>query len=149
MGSTGWLQRLVAAVVLGWVLWGLGTPTVWAAGHWQRVPLDTHATLLDIDLKGDRGWLVGTGGTLFTTTDGGQTWRSQTLDLGDANYRFVSVSFAGDEGWIVGQPSLLLRTTDGGQSWSRIGLSSQLPGSPQLVKALGPATAEMSTDVGA
>ncbi|MGQ9864963.1 MAG: photosynthesis system II assembly factor Ycf48 [Pseudanabaenaceae cyanobacterium] len=147
-----WMERLTKTVlvaVLGLALWGLGNVPVWAAGTWQRVPLDTQATLLDIDLVGDRGWLVGTGGTLLTTTDGGKTWRLQTLDLRDANYRFVSVSFAGDEGWIVGQPSLLLRTTDGGQSWSRIGLSSQLPGSPQLVKALGPQTAEMSTDVGA
>jgi len=151
-GMAGWMQRLaktVVVAVLGLALWGLGNPPVWAAGPWQRVPLETQATLLDIDMAGDRGWLVGTGGTLLITTDGGKTWRSQTLDLADANYRFVSVSFAGDEGWIVGQPSLLLRTTDGGQSWSRIGLSSQLPGSPQLVKALGPATAEMSTDVGA
>jgi photosystem II stability/assembly factor-like uncharacterized protein len=119
---------------------------------WQVVELPTTATLSDVAFVGDspHGWLVGKAATLLETQDGGKTWELRSLDLGDdLSYTFTSVSFAGEEGWIAGQPSILLHTTDGGKSWLRVPLSAQLPGSPNTVKALGPKTAEMTTDIGA
>ncbi|GAB4471247.1 MAG: photosynthesis system II assembly factor Ycf48 [Elainellaceae cyanobacterium] len=119
---------------------------------WQAVELPTTATLSDVAFAGNslHGWLVGKEATLLETQDGGKTWELRSLDLGDdVSYTFSSVSFAGDEGWIAGQPSILLHTTDGGKSWLRVPLSAQLPGSPNTVKALGPKSAEMTTDIGA
>ena len=87
--------------------------------------------------------------TLLETTDGGKTWQPKNLNLGDQNYLFSAVSFSGKEGWIIGEPSILLHTNDSGNSWSRILLSEKLPGNPNTIVALGPHSAEMTTDVGA
>lgn len=144
--------RAIAALVLSVVLMWTGISGAAAAEVWEQVELPTKATLLDIAFTGpdiERGWLVGTDSTLLETQNGGKTWEVRKLDLGKGIYRFMSVSFVGDEGWIAGKPALLLHTEDGGRSWSRIGLSSKLPGEPTLVKALGPQSAEMATDIGA
>ena len=118
---------------------------------WQILTLPTEASLLDIGFAEDlnHGWVVGTNSALLETTDGGDHWQPRTLELGDQKYRFTSVSFVGKEGWIVGEPSILLHTTDGGKSWSRIALSSKLPGAPNTILALGPNSAEMTTNIGA
>jgi photosystem II stability/assembly factor-like uncharacterized protein len=141
--------RSTLATFLGVLLSCLVLCTPAAAAQWQKVALPTTATPLELWMEGDHGWLVGSNATLLETTDGGLTWNPHTINLGEGNYRFESISFAGQEGWLVGRPALLLHTDDGGTTWSRIGLSSKLPGDPILIRALGPNTAEMSTDIGA
>ncbi len=121
-------------------------------GYWEVVPLPSPDTPIDMtfsDVDPKHGWIVGTNASLLETTDGGKTWRARALNVGETNYRFVSVSFYGNEGWIAGKPALLLHSEDAGKSWSRIGLSSKLPGDPALIKALGNGIAEMATDIGA
>ena len=86
---------------------------------WKVIDLASDVTLSDIAFTSDRnhGWLVGNHNALLETIDGGETWKSQPLDL-EQNYTFTSVSFVDDEGWVVGQPSLLLHTQD---SWAVMG----------------------------
>jgi photosystem II stability/assembly factor-like uncharacterized protein len=118
---------------------------------WEVVPVASDAKLFDIDFvdNSDHGWIVGSAGTLLETRDGGKTWETQQIDLGEENILLTSVSFKGSEGWIVGEPSVLLHTTDEGRSWNRIALSDKLPGAPNNIVALGPDSAEMTTNVGA
>lgn len=126
--------------------------------NWEVVDLglDQGVVLLDIAFvpdDPDRGFLLGTRQTLMETKDGGKTWKPRSIAAasGDGlNYRFNSISFNGKEGWIVGKPAILLHTSDGGDNWERVPLSSKLPGTPVLVKALGGAgQSEMTTDQGA
>lgn len=118
---------------------------------WKVVTIDTDSSFADVAFTDDldHGWLVGTKAGLFETTDGGDTWQQQKLDLGEEKVSFTSVSFQGNEGWITGEPSILLHTDDGGTHWDRIPLSEKLPGSPYGIVALAPKTAEMVTDLGA
>ena len=117
---------------------------------WEVLQLPTDATVLDIGFaEPEHGWLVGSESTLMETFDSGRTWEPRPLALDNQEHRFTSVSFSGNEGWVVGEPTILLHTTDGGKSWSQIPLSPKLPGTPKLIAALGPQSAEMTTDQGA
>ena len=145
------LKQIVIVIVLAFFCASCSKVPSVSYNPWHIVSTPTESTLQDIGFTGDlnHGWLVASNATILETTDGGKTWEKKSLELGETNYRFTSVSFAGDEGWIVGEPSILLHTTDGGASWSRIPLSAKLPGAPNQIVALGPQAAEMSTSVGA
>lgn len=145
------LKRLVPLLAAALMCFGCSQVPSLSSNPWQVVDLPTETTPLDLFLSetDDHGWLVGKSGTLLETRDGGTTWVDRSLDFGDLKYNLTSVSFAGSEGWIVGKPSLLLHTDDDGQSWAQIPLSSKLPGDPNSILALGPNSAEMTTDLGA
>lgn len=149
-----WFQRLALLLAIGVACVGCSSVPSFSEAigpnPWEIVELPTDKTPLALDfVDRDRGWLVGKGGSILSTADGGRTWERKPLDLGEGNLNLTGVSFAGDEGWIVGKPALLLHTEDGGQTWSDIPLSSKLPGDPALITALGPSQAEMATDLGA
>lgn len=145
------LQRVV--VILTVILLCIGCSSVPSLSYnpWQVISVPTKANLQDVAFTDNpqHAWVVGSAATILETKDGGQTWQPINLDLDDQKYLFSSVSFVGLEGWIAGEPSILLHTTDGGISWSRIPLSEKLPGNPNTILALGPESAEMTTDVGA
>jgi photosystem II stability/assembly factor-like uncharacterized protein len=131
--------------------------------------LKVEADLIDGQfLDSKTAWVVGAKGTVLQTGDGGKTWKSKQISIPKAKDttqkeeggaaetkdesiqpRFLSISFAGaQEGWIVGNPRILMHTTDGGKTWFQIALNKRLPGSPLLITATAPKTAEMFTDVG-
>lgn len=123
---------------------------------WAQVDVPTGETVFDVDFSPvdpNHGFLVGSRGTVAETFDRGQTWNPRAFARLDAdeelNYRFEVVTFRGNEGWVIGKPSLLLHTSDGGKSWERVPLSPKLPGEPVSITALGPGTAEMTTNAGA
>jgi len=69
-------------------------------------------------LSPERALVVGYGGKILETQDGGATWTrvsSGTKDLALYNATFVDATI----GWIVGQDGLVLHTNDGGKTWQR------------------------------
>jgi photosystem II stability/assembly factor-like uncharacterized protein len=63
----------------------------------------------------EAGWAVGAGGAIFSTKDGGRTWRPQESGV---DYDLSDVKFLDRaEGWAVGGEGVVLHTTDGGQTW--------------------------------
>jgi photosystem II stability/assembly factor-like uncharacterized protein len=64
----------------------------------------------------DSGWIVGKYGSIYCTTDGGNSWSSQTS--GTFNW-LLSISFSNNFGVIVGQYGTILTTTNKGVSWQK------------------------------
>ena len=109
------------------------TGTQTESGSWVRQKAGTMAWLRSVFfLDQNRGWAVGSKGTLLRTNDGGQNWQSRGASTND----IVRDIFFVDEknGWLVcevniyelktlQQPrSYLMRTIDGGETWKRVEL---------------------------
>lgn len=67
-------------------------------------------------LDANTGWIVGNGGTILATTDGGALWSPQASGT-MANLRDVAFRNA-LQGWAVGEGGTIRVTTDGGQNWA-------------------------------
>jgi len=67
------------------------------------------------------GWLAGTNGSLWRTSDGGATWEPVPLDLPQQGRpTFWDVCFADEQhGWVAGDQGTIFVTRDGGQTWTR------------------------------
>jgi photosystem II stability/assembly factor-like uncharacterized protein len=105
-----------------------GTDDGWAVGNngravytddggatWTVYDIATDEELVDIDfVDSQHGWIVGTGGTLVRTVNGGD-WELLTPPTNKAltGVCFVSPS----EGWVCGTDGVILHSTDGGVSW--------------------------------
>lgn len=66
-------------------------------------------------------WVVGDGGTILHSTDGGRTW-PQTPQNSGTTWTLNGVYFLDDalHGFAVGRDGLILGTSDGGASWVRL-----------------------------
>lgn len=74
-----------------------------------------------IDDGGLQGWAVGSGGSILSTDDGGQTWRIRDSTVRAALFS-VHFSSDGKRGWAVGAGGTLLKSVDAGVSWESIPL---------------------------
>jgi hypothetical protein len=93
-----------------------GCETWLAAG---ALPLDCADDAKAMGWADDRvGYVVGRGGMIVVTSDGGRTWtRGRSTSLADLNaVRVVSA----DEAWVVGSAGTILRTQNGGSTWTRV-----------------------------
>lgn len=124
----------------------LSQPAAAQTGAWMRQRVASFAWLHAVFfLDENRGWAVGSRGTLLATIDGGKSWqiKSQpTLDV------LRDIYFTDDKiGWLLCEANLydlkgkadprtyLMQTTDGGESWKRI----NIPGADvnaRLVRAI-------------
>jgi photosystem II stability/assembly factor-like uncharacterized protein len=101
------------------------------SGTWAKQKAGTMAWLHSLFfLDQNRGWAVGSKGTLLHTTDGGNTWKTRGSSTDDV----VRDIFFVDEknGWLVCEVNAyqlksiddprayLMKTVDGGERWNRI-----------------------------
>lgn len=90
-----------------------------AHGDAAPYPVELSGDLLDIACQGrSRAWVVGTGGGVLRTTDGGLEWQVVTSPI-DSTLRAVAVS-AGDVVYAAGDDGAVLRSVDAGASWNRV-----------------------------
>jgi photosystem II stability/assembly factor-like uncharacterized protein len=103
------------------------------SGSWVRQKAGTMAWLRSVFfLDHNRGWAVGSKGTLLKTVDGGLNWKPNTAPT----TAIVRDIFFLDEqnGWLVCEVNIyelttreqtrafLMKTTDGGENWTRVEL---------------------------
>src|SRR3989475_6943359 len=68
-------------------------------------------------LSADRAFVVGYGGKIIETTDGGRSWTKRESGVENALY---AVRFVDDQhAWISGQDGVILHTADGGKTWQK------------------------------
>lgn len=100
---------------------------------WVRQPVSTLAWLHSIFfLDQNRGWIVGSKGTLLVTENGGRSWQTKPRPSSDVlrDIYFLDES----NGWIVCERNVydlktkqeprtyLMNTTDGGENWRRVAI---------------------------
>lgn len=98
--------------------------------------------------------IVGYGGKILMTNDGGRSWTTPDSKTDNALYKVAMVDDS--NGYAVGQAGTVLRTTDGGETWSKIDSGTQnylfsvYAISPDRLVAVGDrATILQTTDGGA
>lgn len=102
----------VAAITLG-----AYAPNVVASGSMQLKPIVTgtvHQALFSIALDGNAGVAVGAGGQLMESTDGGNTWKASTANLGELS--LLGVGMSQGHAIAVGQQGQVF-VRDQGKSW--------------------------------
>jgi hypothetical protein len=86
----------------------------WATAGWTPQISGTASGLTGVSFSdASHGWAVGAAGTILVTTNGGDTWASQTAPAGTPD--LAGVTFAGAKrGWVVGASGTVLRTLSAG-----------------------------------
>ena len=99
--------------------WRSLPPRLSAQASWDTLKVETTASFRGLSVVDDRVvWASGTRGTVIRTTDGGNTWRvdslpgAATFDLRGIHARNANVAH------VAATAGRIWRTTDGGRTWS-------------------------------
>ncbi|MCU1267795.1 MAG: Cadherin-like beta sandwich protein [Acidobacteria bacterium] len=87
-------------------------------------PTGVNETLYDVTFSTPtRGWAVGAGGRILSSSDGGRTWTTQTsVSTSDLH----TVHFANETAGVVLGDGVVLTTNDGGAHWTSINISANV-----------------------
>ena len=104
-----WALILFAALASNYSVAGNATASLVVGGT-------AHQALFDVDLIGDVGFAVGSGGRIFRTEDGGQNW---ALEANDNSLSLLGVSFSTSGAVAVGQFGAIVIRESGG-TWRTV-----------------------------
>jgi photosystem II stability/assembly factor-like uncharacterized protein len=94
-----------------------------------------------------RGWIVGDGGLLMSTSDAGRSWQSVSAELLNGTteqFDFHALAVHGQRVWIAGSPGTrVFRSDDAGATWQPIGTGQFTP-----IRALAFADEQRGSAVG-
>jgi photosystem II stability/assembly factor-like uncharacterized protein len=123
------IRQTICLVVMAILFFVVATNS-FATGRWTLAKSNTLAWLRAVYfLNENKGWVAGSNGTLLTTDDGGETWKTLKRPTED---NLLDVVFLNEQtGWLLcesyvyqlqnGEPrTYLLFTTDGGTKWRRL-----------------------------
>jgi photosystem II stability/assembly factor-like uncharacterized protein len=128
--------RTIAVVFVVLLLWVasadiVSIPASAQPGSWRRQASGTLAWLHSIFfLDQQRGWAVGSKGTLLATSDGGNSWQARRRPTDDALREIYFIDES--NGWLLCERNIyefksnddprsyLMHTTDGGNNWERV-----------------------------
>ena len=87
--------------------------------RWAKQTTNSNANLRSLAMiSKDKGWAVGTGGTIMQTSTGGLLWKQVPANIGG---NLNSISFVDSlHGWIVGDISDIWLTNNGGATWQSV-----------------------------
>lgn len=110
--NRGWALGRTATGSANGALW----QTTDGGVNWQATTLPSTEFNALAFADANTGLLVGNGGRVSRSTDGGKTWTAVASGVVQAFYgvRFTSAT----EAWIVGSSGTLLHSTDAGASWT-------------------------------
>jgi photosystem II stability/assembly factor-like uncharacterized protein len=132
--ATGRRARLFSAVICYCLALALVCqPARGQNGGWMRQRVGSLAWLHALFfLDENRGWAVGSGGTLLATADGGKSWRAESKPTVDV---LRDIYFTDEQnGWLLCEANFydlkhkddphayLMQTADGGANWKRINI---------------------------
>ena len=128
-------RRLTHSLLLFAILFVFPSSAILAQSpEWTKQRVGTMAWLHGVFfLDQNRGWIVGSKGTLLSTVDGGRTWQGKPSPSTDI---LRDIFFLDEQnGWLVCEKNIyeqlkykdeprtyLMQTTDGGQQWNRINI---------------------------
>ncbi|MFX1764182.1 YCF48-related protein [Paraburkholderia sp. A1RI-2L] len=125
-------KRIVAVGEHGVIILSDAEGKTWRQA--REVPVS--ATLSAVTFAdAQHGWAVGQWGVILATTDGGETWQKQRMDI-SVDQPLFSVLFTSEkDGIAVGLWSLMLATHNGGKTWTKVTVSKP-PGSTRADRNL-------------
>jgi photosystem II stability/assembly factor-like uncharacterized protein len=143
-GGRTWVP-LPKGQTVGWAAGDFSSPQGGAAAGWDG----TLALMASQELRSSRtgsvaprgvhrlrlssqtaGWLVGDGGLILTTSDGGLSWTSPSGPLPDvaAQFDFHALAVRERHVWVAGSPgTCVFHSADGGATWEMLPTDQPLP----------------------
>jgi photosystem II stability/assembly factor-like uncharacterized protein len=105
----------------GWACGQNGDILFWDGVHWSPQAGGAGQHLMDVAFgDDDTGWVVGRGGTILWTSNGGLDWVPQAVPEGTNPFLNGVAALGASDGWVAGLNGTILVTHDRGETWSSL-----------------------------